>query len=862
MSWLHAYFQQAKRFALCKILWGSCGHLHSRRLMICLCILFQILLDQLSVSAQPYRINGVVIDKTTHKPLANAQVLIEPYHTGAITNEEGQFLINNITTPVFSIKVNSMGFMPYHKKIQINDAEAETITIELEPAEWLLDEIIVREEKHTDHFSVAHLKNVEGTAIYAGKKNELILPDLIAANKAANNARQIFAKVPGLHIWESDGAGLQMGVGGRGLSPNRNSNFNVRQNGYDISADALGYPESYYTPPVEAIERIEVIRGAASLQYGPQFGGLVNFVFKKGPENTSFECTTRQTVGSWLFYNNFTSIGGNSNKINYYALYQYKRGNGWRPHSEFTNHTAYGSIAFRMATKATVRAEVTHMNYLAQQPGGLTDAQFAENPRQSLRERNWFRVNWNLLSATIDVNFNARTKLNSRNFSLIAGRDALGILSQINYADLGQPRDLIMDQYINFGNETRLLHRYSIMRLPQTLLTGFRIYRGYTARTQGFASKGSDPDFRFINQDNPGGSDYEFPGFNFAWFAEQVFTVRKNLTITPGIRAEYIYTGARGKYNLTVKDFAENIVSDTLIAEQRNRRRGFLLAGIGISYKPFCFAEVYANFSQNYRSITFSDLRIINPNSKVDPNIQDERGFNADIGIRGNFYDKINYDISIFTLYYDNRIGLILVNDTAAPYLPFRYRTNIGTSLSYGVEAYAELDITRIFNSKIQNFSVGLFGNISAINATYIRSKDKAIENNKVELVPPVTIRSGISTSVYRLKVSLIYSFVKEHFTDATNAIRTATAVNGIIPSYAVMDFSAQYPLKWFQIEAGINNLTNKAYFTRRADAYPGPGIIPSDARNFYLTLQFKIGTNSRAQKSKNNSAASNKMTP
>jgi Fe(3+) dicitrate transport protein len=88
----------------------------------------------------------------------------------------------------------------------------------------------------------------------------------LTANKATNNARQIFAQVVGLTI-SSDG-GLQLSIGGRGLDPNRTSNFNTRQNGYDISADVLGYPESYYATPTEALEEIQVIRGAASLQYG------------------------------------------------------------------------------------------------------------------------------------------------------------------------------------------------------------------------------------------------------------------------------------------------------------------------------------------------------------------------------------------------------------------------------------------------------------------------------------------------------------------------------------------------------------------------------------------------------------------
>src|SRR6202008_5202190 len=118
------------------------------------------------------------------------------------------------------------------------------------------------------------LQDVTGTAIYAGKKTELINLQYINANLATNNTRQIYARIPGLNIWEYDHGGLQLGIGGRGLSPNRSSNFNIRQNGYDISADALGYPESYYTPPTEAIDRIEILRGAAGLQFGTQFGGM------------------------------------------------------------------------------------------------------------------------------------------------------------------------------------------------------------------------------------------------------------------------------------------------------------------------------------------------------------------------------------------------------------------------------------------------------------------------------------------------------------------------------------------------------------------------------------------------------------
>ena len=79
----------------------------------------------------------------------------------------------------------------------------------------------------------------------------------------------------------SDPRGIQIGIAASGLSPNISWEFNVRQNGYDIAADPFGYPEAYYNPQMQAIQRIEIIRGQGALQYGPQFGGMVNYILKK-----------------------------------------------------------------------------------------------------------------------------------------------------------------------------------------------------------------------------------------------------------------------------------------------------------------------------------------------------------------------------------------------------------------------------------------------------------------------------------------------------------------------------------------------------------------------------------------------------
>jgi Fe(3+) dicitrate transport protein len=118
---------------------------------------------------------------------------------------------------------------------------------------------------------------------------------------------------------------------------------------------------------------------------------------------------------------------------------------------------------------------------------------------------------------------------------------------------------------------------------------------------------------------------------------------------------------------------------------------------------------------------------------------------------------------------------------------------------------------------------------------------ESSIAGNKVELVPDINIKTGLNYKWDNFSSTLQFTYLSEQFTEATNAERTATGVDGIIPSFHVLDLSAKYKYKFAQLEAGINNLTNNYYFTRRATGYPGPGIIPSAGRNFYVTLDLKF---------------------
>lgn len=801
-----------------------------------------------NLPAQNIRITGRIISTEDNKALPGATINLSRLDQSVVQNVQanlkGEYEFKGLNLGEYKLTVFAFEYQVQEAIIQLKPGN-NRYNFKLALIRDTLADLVV-EAKAQQTFGITRLNTVDDYGIYEAKKNEVIVLDDITANKAANNPRQVFARVAGLNIWESDPAGLQLDIAARGLGPSRTSNFNTRQNGYDISADALGYPESYYTPPLQAVERIKLIRGAGSLQYGTQFGGMVNFEMKEGPKDKKFELNTEQTLGSFNFFSTFNSVGGTLGKVNYYAYYQYKTGDAWRDNSGFDQHGAYAQVSYQATEDLNISFEYTYMDYEAQQAGGLLDVDFNNgNPRASRRDRNWFAVDWNLFALLVNYNFSERTKLNIRNFGLISKRDALGSqdgrgsLQRIDRADLGGNRTLISDKFRNFGSESRLIHYYNFLNQTSVVLFGFRYYRGFTRQQQGDANDGIGPDFEFLNPDNLEGSDYDHPSRNYAFFIESTLNLTDKLSVTPGFRVEHINTLSEGSFRQRIFDGANNVVSDFNVDKDIVRRRSFALFGLGVSYKPSDHVEFYGNISENYRSITFSDLRINNNNFGIDSLLQDEKGYNAEFGSRGDVNQVINYDVSLFYLQYRNRIDFLLINTGPPSFLDQRFRTNVADSRHYGLESFVEVDFLKLIYGVDHKYGLSVFSNFAWIDAQYTNSDDNAIQGRKVAFVPEIVLRTGITFRSKNLQATYQLSYLSEQFTDATNARGpVAGAVSGIIPSYQVMDFSVNYRYKFVQIETGLNNVLNEIYFTRRAESYPGPGIIPASGRNFYLTLK------------------------
>jgi Fe(3+) dicitrate transport protein len=696
------------------------------------------------------------------------------------------------------------------------------------------------------------LPQIVGTQINAGKKNSLIVMDNVPGNVVTNTMRQVMAKVPGIQVWESDPSGIQISVGARGLSPNRSWEFNVRQNGYDISSDPFGYPEAYYTPQLNSVQRIQVVRGAGSLQYGPQFGGLVNFVLKDGSEvKKPFQFETQQTVGSYGLFNTYNAVGGSGEKHNYYAFWDRRTGDGGRQNGRFWVNTGYGTVAIKATPKLKVALEATHFDYTSQQPGGLTDAQFASNHLQSFRDRNWFQVRWNVLALNLDYTINEKSRINAKVFGMGGDRNSNGFMQTPNIKDTINAatlqfnnRRVDIDQYRNAGAEVRYINEYNIGKVKNTLAGGVRYFYGFTNRLQnGRGDTGSDFN---LNTLAPFATDLNFVTQNVAAFAENIIHLGEKFILIPGIRYESVVNTANGRLSFATGG-GENKITN------QKRERNFALLGVGAEYH-IGRTEIYANYSQAYRPILFSDITD-NPviDLVIDQNLRDANGYNIDLGWRGTIGEFLFFDVNAFLLQYNNRIGTITQQRTDGSF--FNLRTNVGNSTARGSEWLVEFSPVKAFlpDSRIGNIT--LFSSLAFIDARYGDFRvvtrntstntlvESTLKDRRVENAPQRILRNGITYARKKLTLTLQHNYTSEAFSDANNTITpTSNGVNGLIPSYQIVDLAGTFKFtERLFIRSGINNLFNEKYFTRRAGGYPGPGIMPAEPRNFFITFGAKF---------------------
>lgn len=682
--------------------------------------------------------------------------------------------------------------------------------------------------------AVRPLPAIHSLMLTSGKKTEVIDMNGVVSGLPNKTARQVFARVPGVFVYDMDGSGNQMNIATRGLDPHRGWEFNIRKDGIITNSDMYGYPASHFSMPLESIGRIELIRGAGSLQYGAQFGGMLNYQTKQPDTSRVISAESITTAGSYGLLSSYLAAGGQWKKWKYYAYVYRKSRGGYRDGEESKSEAQSIRVSYQANRKLIIQLDWTRSMYRHKMAGQLTDTQFEEDPRQATRSRNYFSPDIQVPSVQLNLTLGEHTQLQWQSSAVLGRRSSVMFDKPANVRDTinvithtYNNRQVDIDRFHSFSHEARLLHQYRWWGRAHYLSAGVQYMHNRLHRTQlGNGTTGSDYDLTLVT---PGfGRDMEFTTRNLALFAENKWQLSPHLSINTGLRIEQGQTDLTGKLVYYPDDrFPVSI------------HHQFPLLGAQFSYTGLPKGELYGGWSQAYRPVLFKDIVPGSLYEQVDPSIRDAFGNNIELGWRGS-WRFLRWDVTAFLLDYHRRFGIVTQTDDQGNLI--LYRTNIGRSISKGLEILLQADWVTGSNS-----GISLFTSTSLTDARYrnarIRSgnETKDIDGNRVESVPACITRNGVNFRTGILTLGLLYSYTSKTFADALNTEEAppATGAVGRVPAYGILDLNASIRLaNGLELRGTLNNVLDKDYFTKRPSFYPGPGIWPSDGRNWTIGLR------------------------
>lgn len=675
-----------------------------------------------------------------------------------------------------------------------------------------LPTIVVTGESETDAtIQPAFLPAVEGTRIYSGKKTTVLDLDALPAI-VNNNYRQALSLTPGLLL--SEETTPLVSIGYRGLAPHRAQFMQVLKDGIPIHADMFGYPEAYYTPPLDTVDRMEFIHGGASLMYGPQPGGALNYVTHLPSRAARFTGGSSQIFGSDGLYSTFNYATGTEGRVGYYAYFNHRQADGFRAaNSDVGLYT--GSVKLVLDADTDSRWIFAFDGYQEEhgEPGGLSltaGPNYNVNRAATTRPNDRFRLERFFPSLTWEKDFSEGTKLEVKAwggyYSRLSKRQTGGGFGTVT---VGAGNTIEFQEFYTAASEARLRHDWTMGDHTHTFAGGVMLYHLDSPRVD---KAGATP----AAEDGPIARAADRDLLYAPIFMENKFTFDK-LSITPGLRLENIAQGVRERIN-TAKAPGTLGVKD---------EHAFVpLVGLGVEYELQPKISAYANVAQSYRPAVFTEAVPTAGGSVVNNDLSEGSSWQYELGLRGNPQPWLTWDTSLFWLDFDNQIGT--VGATVQ---------NVGRAIHNGWEGALELDVVGLYDRLRGTDAADRWGSLSLYaNAMLLDAEFKGGPNNgkAPQYAPEYLIRTGVNYRWRdRAKVSLLGTFLDDHFADDGNTAGFQ------VPAYMTWDLTAEVKV-WKEsvsLVAGINNLFDEDYYSR----IRGDGIDPAYGRNYYVGVSVKF---------------------
>ncbi len=625
------------------------------------------------------------------------------------------------------------------------------------------------------------------------------------------SVNEALRKVPGVFARDEEGFGLRPNLGIRGLNPTRSSKLLMLEDGIPLAYAPYGDNASYYHPPVNRFERIEVLKGSSQILFGPQtLGGLVNYITPGVPADLAGNLSA--TVGSEDYLEFHGELGDTLGPTGYILNGTWKESEGTRDNMHFQ----VGDLNLKVVQQLTDRQALTlRGNYYDEDSQitytGLTLAEWRDDPRGNPFENDhMYATRWGT-SATHLFEMNDSTTLTTSAYYTYFNRDwwrqssnsgqrpndasdpACGGMANLNAGCGNEGR---LRQYWTAGIEPRVEVNHEMFGVRNVTDAGFRLHQEHQYRVQ---ANGDTPGARRAGTGRNAGIREDSDRDVNAWsgFAQNRFDLGR-WTVTPGLRFEHV-------------DY-ERV--DHLLGTRGTATVDEWIPGIGATFEPVAGTTVFAGVHRGFSPPGVAD--IITPlGGSVD--LDPEYSWNYELGVRSDVRSGLYAEATLFRLDFENQIVPASVAGGTGAAL-----TSAGQTLQDGLEVAGNVESTGFVD-----WPVDVFGRLSWTwlwTAEYVGERYSAIPGftnvsvtgNRLPYTPEQLLAATLGMRArFGLSVEIEGVYTSSAYTDDLNTVEiTPNGQRGEMPGYTVWNLSANYPVEAWNCNLflTVKNVTDELY--------------------------------------------------
>ncbi|HHF2996721.1 TPA: TonB-dependent receptor family protein [Vibrio diabolicus] len=656
--------------------------------------------------------------------------------------------------------------------------------------------------------SVIGNSEIEDVKEYPGART-VITRDQIEKT-AAGSIDNALQRVPGIKVQDESGTGVLPNISVRGLKASRSGHAQFLMDGVPLTLAPYGHTgQSIFPATLSMLDRIDIVRGGAAVQYGPNnVGGVINLVTKPIPHTWQTEINNRLTVfdggdaplndfylrtGGWLSDTFALQLEGN-----------FLKGESFREHSDTDVKNFQAKAQWLLSDTQEIQAFLQRYDAETQMPGALSPQDYEQDRHQSKRPYDDYEGK--------------------------STRWSVKYIHDLPFADSAEL------EVLTFGHKSERLFKWGFNSagghwadpaLPSTKVSTspreFRVY-GIEPKLAVFVDGGAITQnwiigTRYINEDiqykvtqTPvsGGAtnvprNWHLDTDAYAGYvSNEIGLFNGALKVTPGLRYEFV--------DMSYKDLGSGQESGNKATE--------LLPGVTIAYN---WNEQWLSYANAQKSLRVPQL--VNVRGVGEEN--SELAWNYELGVR-YVQDLTSFNAALYRIDFKDQLQWQSGINTSE---------NIGRTLHQGIELSA-----RYVPEALPALSLGASYNY--LDATL--EEEGANKGNQLPYTSKHQLGWDATYAFYGMDTTLSGFYFSDSYTDNANtSAEDAIGETGKVPSYMVWNFNLGTDLYKadkgkLRMNVAVNNLFDEEYYFRGIDTSP-VGRYPAPGRSYTLDLNYQF---------------------